>query len=110
PGLRRAASPRKRGEGWYSRCASRICCTIPLPKGIFLRLFWGAHNRTAFVERQRRMGVEPTRGRAERPPSRFEDGETHRGPYTSISLWNVFCHRCSYLSSNSLQPCSQLTL
>ncbi len=30
------------------------------------------------------MGVEPTGGRAERPPSRFEDGETHRGPYTSI--------------------------
>ncbi len=29
------------------------------------------------------MGVEPTRDRAERPPSRFEDGETHRGPYTS---------------------------
>ena len=34
--------------------------------------------------RQRRMGVEPTRSRAERPPSRFEDGETHRGPYTSM--------------------------
>jgi hypothetical protein len=33
---------------------------------------------------QRRMGVEPTGDRAERPPSRFEDGETHRGPYTSI--------------------------
>jgi hypothetical protein len=33
---------------------------------------------------QRRMGVEPTRSRAERPPSRFEDGETHRGPYTSV--------------------------
>jgi hypothetical protein len=33
---------------------------------------------------QRRMGVEPTRDRAERPPSRFEDGETHRGPYTSM--------------------------
>jgi len=30
------------------------------------------------------MGVEPTRDRAERPPSRFEDGETHRGPYTSM--------------------------
>ena len=30
------------------------------------------------------MGVEPTRSRAERPPSRFEDGETHRGPYTSM--------------------------
>src|SRR5437588_13031999 len=35
-------------------------------------------------KRQRRMGVEPTRDRAERPPSRFEDGETHRGPYTSM--------------------------
>jgi hypothetical protein len=36
--------------------------------------------------RQRRMGVEPTRDRAKRPPSRFEDGETHRGPYTSICM------------------------
>src|SRR5712691_2902318 len=35
---------------------------------------------------QRRMGVEPTRDRAERPPSRFEDGETHRGPYTSMPM------------------------
>ena len=33
------------------------------------------------------MGVEPTRDRAERPLSRFEDGETHRGPYTSILLY-----------------------
>jgi hypothetical protein len=32
------------------------------------------------------MGVEPTRDRAERPLSRFEDGETHRGPYTSILI------------------------
>jgi hypothetical protein len=39
---------------------------------------------------QRRMGVEPTRGRAERPPSRFEDGETHRGPYTSMFVWEYF--------------------
>jgi hypothetical protein len=39
---------------------------------------------------QRRMGVEPTRDRAERPPSRFEDGETHRGPYTSM-----FCVLCA---------------
>ncbi len=31
------------------------------------------------------MGVEPTRDRAERPPSRFEDGETHRGLYTSMN-------------------------
>ncbi len=36
------------------------------------------------------MGVEPTRDRAERPPSRFEDGETHRGPYTSIRVWVYF--------------------
>jgi hypothetical protein len=36
---------------------------------------------------QRRMGVEPTRDRAERPPSRFEDGETHRGPYTSMLMF-----------------------
>jgi hypothetical protein len=36
------------------------------------------------------MGVEPTRDRAERPPSRFEDGETHRGPYTSIYVWVYF--------------------
>ena len=35
---------------------------------------------------QRRMGVEPTGDRAERPPSRFEDGETHRSPYTSIAI------------------------
>jgi hypothetical protein len=35
------------------------------------------------------MGVEPTGDRAERPPSRFEDGETHRGPYTSILI--VYC-------------------
>ena len=33
------------------------------------------------------MGVEPTRDRAERPPSRFEDGETHRGPYTSMTMF-----------------------
>ena len=39
---------------------------------------------------QRRMGVEPTRDRAERPPSRFEDGETHRGPYTSILCASIF--------------------
>src|SRR5437588_2604393 len=51
-----------------------------------------------FVKRQRRMGVEPTRDRAERPPSRFEDGETHRGPYTSICV-GVFCHSGRYLSS-----------
>ena len=39
---------------------------------------------------QRRMGVEPTRDRAERPLSRFEDGETHRGPYTSIyRVWRI---------------------
>ena len=39
---------------------------------------------------QRRMGVEPIRDRAERPPSRFEDGETHRGPYTSMFVWEYF--------------------
>jgi hypothetical protein len=32
------------------------------------------------------MGVEPTGGRAERPPSRFEDGEAHRGLYTSMTV------------------------
>src|SRR6266700_8217228 len=42
---------------------------------------------------QRRVGVEPTRDRAERPPSRFEDGETHRDPYTCTSV-AVFCHCC----------------
>lgn len=37
------------------------------------------------------MGVEPTRDRAERPPSRFEDGEAHRDPYTSMVVaW--LCH------------------
>jgi hypothetical protein len=36
------------------------------------------------------MGVEPTRDRAERPLSRFEDGEAHRGPYTSIyRVWRI---------------------
>ncbi len=35
------------------------------------------------------MGVEPTRDRAERPPSRFEDGVAHRDPYTSIAL--LYC-------------------
>src|SRR5579884_1037308 len=48
------------------------------------------------------MGVEPTRDRAERPPSRFEDGETHRGPYTSIiNVVNVpvFSHSPPHLSS-----------
>src|SRR5436853_1301467 len=41
---------------------------------------------------QRRMGVEPTRDRAERPPSRFEDGETHRDLYTSILCRIVPCN------------------
>src|SRR6266487_4376746 len=52
------------------------------------------------------MGVEPTRDRAERPPSRFEDGETHRGPYTSISV-AVLCH-LYYLPvkpANAPAPC-----
>ncbi len=44
------------------------------------------------------MGVEPTGDRAERPPSRFEDGETHRGPYTSMCV-AVFCHALLGLSS-----------
>ena len=63
-----------------------------------------------FVYWQRRMGVEPTRGRAERPPSRFEDGETHRGPYTSMfarmgmdCIWirraSLLCHSWLFLSS-----------
>jgi len=30
------------------------------------------------------MRVELIRDRAERPPSRFEDGGTHRSPYTSM--------------------------
>ncbi len=34
--------------------------------------------------KQRCMGVEPTRDRAQRPPDRFEDGEAHRDPYTSV--------------------------
>ena len=56
------------------------------------------------------MGVEPTRDRAERPPSRFEDGETHRGPYTSmfarmgmdckwIQRASLLCHSWLFLSS-----------
>src|SRR5689334_13673040 len=43
------------------------------------------------------MGVEPTRDRAERPLSRFEDGETHRSPYTSMC--RLFCHAQLPLSS-----------
>ncbi len=35
------------------------------------------------------MGVEPTEDRAERPPSRFEDGETHRSPYTSMCCLRI---------------------
>lgn len=46
-------------------------------------LWWNSHTQVEWQKWQRRMGVEPTRDRAERPPSRFEDGETHRGPYTS---------------------------
>jgi hypothetical protein len=48
------------------------------------------HNRSW----QRRMGVEPTGDRAERPPSRFEDGETHRGPYTSTCTLLYFAIHC----------------
>src|SRR5947209_14058809 len=60
-------------------------------------LRWNSH-LFIWLKWQRRMGVEPTRDRAERPPSRFEDGETHRGPYTSICV-GVFCHSGKYLSS-----------
>jgi hypothetical protein len=48
------------------------------------------------------MGVEPTRDRAERPLSRFEDGETHRGPYTSVC--RLFCHDWPCLSSEFAYP------
>src|SRR5256885_16847571 len=54
--------------------------------------------------KQRRMGVEPTRDRAERPLSRFEDGETHRGPYPSMFV-DVFCHSYPILSSRAHQQC-----
>ena len=37
------------------------------------------------------MGVEPTGDRAERPPSRFEDGETHRDLYTSMESYRCLC-------------------
>ena len=40
------------------------------------------------------MGVEPTRDRAERPLSRFEDGETHRGPYTSTRYSGIDLTDC----------------
>jgi hypothetical protein len=33
---------------------------------------------------QKCMRVELTGDSAKRPPNRFEDGETHRDPYTSI--------------------------
>ncbi len=45
------------------------------------------------------MGVEPTEERAERPSSRFEDGETHRGPYTSIKKRFLFWHAVMWLSN-----------
>ena len=48
-------------------------------------LRWNSHINKCCTG-QRRMGVEPTRDRAERPPSRFEDGGTHRGPYTSMLM------------------------
>jgi len=49
------------------------------------------------------MGVEPTEDRAERPPSRFEDGETHRSPYTSLcrSLCHCYTSLSSYLLNTS---------
>ncbi len=58
-------------------------------------------------KRQRRMGVEPIRDRAERPPNRFEDGETHRGPYTSMqirvasAIVACFTARCQAASASS---------
>ena len=60
---------------------------------LFSELHWNSHKEDHFTW-QRRMGVEPTEGRAERPPSRFEDGETHRGPYTSMYVRGmaVLCH------------------
>ena len=65
-------------------------------------LRWNSHQNVLSF-RQRRMGVEPTRDRAERPPSRFEDGETHRGPYTSICVV-VLCHQHIHLSSQGTHP------
>ena len=62
---------------------------------------WNSH--LISTNRQRRMGVEPTRDRAERPPSRFEDGETHRGPYTSMCV-AVLCHHRTLLSSQRAHP------
>jgi hypothetical protein len=47
------------------------------------------------------MGVEPTRDRAERPPSRFEDGETHRGPYTSIRDCSELAPACQGVVSRA---------
>ena len=45
---------------------------LPLLQNLWVKLHKHQHlNRS---KRQRRMGVEPTRDRAERPPSRFEDG------------------------------------
>ena len=64
-------------------------------------LRWNSHTLTSAASWQRRMGVEPTRDRAERPLSRFEDGETHRGPYTSMFV-DVFCHSHPALSSRTL--------
>ena len=45
------------------------------------------------------MGVEPTRDRAERPLSRFEDGETHRGPYTSMFVIPFVQHIVPFMSA-----------
>lgn len=61
------------------------------------------------------MGVEPIRDRAERPPSRFEDGETHRGPYTSILMCTgrivpsmpVLVKRASFRAISLAQPSLQ---
>ena len=46
------------------------------------------------------MGVEPTEDSAERPSSRFEDGETHRSSDTS--MMHLLCHSALLLSTQPL--------
>lgn len=71
---------------------------------------------------QRCVGVEPTRDCAEQPPSRFEDGETHRSLYTSMLAQyagrHTACgHHCGMFNMacqvlwrpNSLYLCSKNT-
>ncbi len=51
------------------------------------------------------MGVEPTGDRAERPPSRFEDGEAHRDLYTS--MFAPFAYMCDKVRGcNAILPCA----